>query len=49
MKLEKDVNEKNNLITNLREEKNILLEMRNVESSPSNPEMENLKNQILES
>lgn len=37
MRIEKDLAEKTLLVQNLREEKNVLLEMRNIESNSTNP------------
>lgn len=48
MKTEKELAEKVGLIQHLQEEKNILLEMRSIESNHANPEIENLKAQMAE-
>jgi hypothetical protein len=42
------VQEKSQLATNLNEEKKLLLEMRNIESNSTNPEVESLKGQLAE-
>ena len=47
-KMEKELKEKGQLINNLNEEKGLLLEMRNSEEGKKNPEIEALKNQLVE-
>jgi hypothetical protein len=47
MRLEKELNEKSSLVTNLQEEKKVLIELRNAEGENVNPEIELLKNQVL--
>lgn len=48
LRLERELAEKTQLATNLMEEKNVLLEMRNIDASSTNPEVESLRGQLAE-